>query len=151
MRKTTKKLNKKEEAKDVFHVEAKDLEGFEKEYDQFIKEQKKLKVKRQEKELNDMVGNFLSDVVDDGTKPSGPADINSYYSARPDLYWDPNSVYVPYVDPVIDLNDFNTQATVQVAPADGGLKDELNDIKNLLKAMNENLDKILHHLNGGWN
>lgn len=150
MKKTTKKLNKKE-AKDVFIADAKDLEGFEKEYDQFIKEQKKLKVKRQEKELNEKVDNFLSDVVDDGTKPSGPADINSYYSARPDLCWDPNSVYVPYVDPVIDLNDFNTQATVQVAPADGGLKDELNDIKNLLKAMNENLDKILHHLNGGWN
>ena len=36
------------------------------------------------------------------------------------------------------------QATIQVA-ADGGLKDELNDIKNLLKAMNDNLDKILHH------
>ena len=144
MKKTTKKLNKKEEAKQ--------LQEFEKEYDKFITDQKKLKAKRQEKVLNDMVGNFLSDVVDDGTKPSGPADINSYYSnADPALYCDPNSVYVPYVDPVVDLNDFNTQATVQVAPADGGLKDELNDIKNLLKSMNDNLDKILHHLNGGWN
>jgi hypothetical protein len=146
MRKTTKKLNKKDE----WLLEAKQLQGFEKDYNQFIKEQKKSKVERQEKELNEKVDNFLSNVVDDGTKPSGPADINSYYSARPDLCWDPNSVYVPYVDPVIDLNDFNTQATVQVA-ADGGLKDDLNDIKNLLKAMNENLDKILHHLNGGWN
>ena len=47
-----------------------------------------------------------------------------------------------------DLNDYNTQETL---PADGGLKDDLNDIKILLKSMNDNLDKILHHLNGGWN
>lgn len=47
-----------------------------------------------------------------------------------------------------DLNDYNTQATL---PADGDLKDNLNDIKILLKSMNDNLDKILHHLNGGWN
>lgn len=137
MRKTTKKLNKKEEAKDVFHVEAKDLEGFEKEYEQFIKEQNKLKVKRQEKDLNDMVDNFLSDVVDDGTKPK----VEYSNMTMPDFD------YTPYVS-ALDLNDFNTQVTI---PADGGLKDELNDIKNLLKAMNENLDKILHHLNGGWN
>ena len=47
-----------------------------------------------------------------------------------------------------DLNDYNTQATL---PADSDLKDNLNDIKILLKSMNDNLDKILHHLNGGWN
>ena len=47
-----------------------------------------------------------------------------------------------------DLNDYNTQETL---PADGDLKDNLNDIKILLKSMNDNLDKILHHLNGGWN
>ena len=47
-----------------------------------------------------------------------------------------------------DLNDYNTQSTL---PADGDLKDDLNDIKILLKSMNDNLDKILHHLNGGWN
>lgn len=137
MRKTTKKLNKKEEAKDVFHVEAKDLQGFEKEYNQFIKEQKKLKVERQEKELNEKVNNFLSDVVNDGTKPT----VEYTNMTMPDFD------YTPYVS-ALDLNDFNTQVTI---PADGGLKDELNDIKNLLKAMNENLDKILHHLNGGWN
>jgi len=102
------------------------------------------------KVVKEVKNDIIDQVYNDGTKPSGPADINSYYSARPDLCWDPNSVYVPYVDPVVDLNDFNTQATVQI-PADGGLKDDLNDIKNLLKAMNENLDKILHHLNGGWN
>ena len=149
MKKTTKKLNKKEAAKDTWLVKAEQLKEFEKEYDKFIKDQNKLKVKRQEEELNKQVGDFLKDVVDDGSKPSGPADINSYYSnADPSLFYDPNSTYVPYVDPVVDLNDFNTQVTI---PADGGLKDELNDIKNLLKAMNDNLDKILHHINGGWN
>ena len=133
MKKTTKKLNKKEK----WLLEAKELEGFEKEYNQFIKEQKKLKVKRQEKDLNEMVGNFLSDVVDDGTKPK----VEYTNMTVPDFD------YTPYVS-TLDLNDFNTQLTI---PADGGLKDELNDIKNLLKSMNDNLDKILHHLNGGWN
>lgn len=47
----------------------------------------------------------------------------------------------------LDLNDYNTQETL---PADGGLKNDLNDIKILLKSMNNNLNKILHHLNGGW-
>lgn len=47
----------------------------------------------------------------------------------------------------LDLNDYNTQETL---PADGGLKNDLNDIKILLKSMNNNLVKILHHLNGGW-
>ena len=137
MRKTTKKLNKKEEAKDVFLAEAKEFQGFEKEYNQFIKEQKKLKVERQEKELNEKVDNFLSDVVNDGTKPT----VEYTNMTMPDFN------YTPYVS-TLDLNDFNTQVTI---PADGGLKDELNDIKNLLKAMNDNLDKILHHINGGWN
>ena len=46
-----------------------------------------------------------------------------------------------------DLNDYNTQATL---PTDGDLKNDLIDIKILLKSMNNNLVKILHHLNGGW-
>ena len=46
-----------------------------------------------------------------------------------------------------DLNDYNTQETL---PADGDLKNDLIDIKILLKSMNNNLVKILHHLNGGW-
>lgn len=129
MKKTTKKLNKKEEVKQ--------LKEFEKEYDKFIKDQKKLKVKRQEEELNEKVNNFLSDIVDDGSKPT----VEYTDMAMPDFN------YTPYVS-TLDLNDFNTQATIQV---DSGIKDELNDIKNLLKAMNDNLDKILHHLNGGWN
>ena len=133
MKKTTKKLNKKEEAKQ--------LQEFEKEYDKFITEQKKLKVKRQEEELNEQVNNFLSDVVDDGSK-SKKVQANDFYSSMSDFN------YVPYVDPVVDLNDFNTQASISL---DTGIKDELNDIKNLLKSMNDNLDKILHHLNGGWN
>lgn len=133
MRKTTKKLNKKEEAKQ--------LQEFEKEYDKFIKEQKKLKVKRQEDELNKQVGDFLKDVVDDGTTPK----VEFTNMPQPD-YTNPYD-YTPYVS-ALDLNDFNTQATIQV---DSGIKDELNDIKNLLKAMNDNLDKILHHVNGGWN
>lgn len=129
MKKTTKKLNKKEEAQQ--------LKEFEKEYDKFIKEQKKLKVKRQEEELNKQVGDFLKDVVDDGSKPTVE------YTDMPM----PDFNYSPYIS-TYDLNDFNTQVTI---PADCGLKDELNDIKNLLKSMNDNLDKILHHLNGGWN
>lgn len=47
----------------------------------------------------------------------------------------------------LDLNDYNTQVTW---PTDGDLKNDLNDIKILLKSMNNNLVKILHHLNGGW-
>lgn len=47
----------------------------------------------------------------------------------------------------LDLNDYNTQATL---PTDGDLKNDLIDIKILLKSMNNNLVKILHHLNGGW-
>lgn len=47
-----------------------------------------------------------------------------------------------------DLNDYNTQVKL---PEDSGIKADLNDIKILLKSMNDNLDKILHHLNGGWN
>ena len=137
MKKTTKKLNKKEAAKDTWLVKAQQLKEFEKEYDKFIKDQNKLKVKRQEEELNKQVGDFLKDVVDDGTKPT----VEYTDMAMPDFN------YTPYVS-TLDLNDFNTQVTI---PADGGLKDELNDIKNLLKAMNDNLDKILHHINGGWN
>ena len=137
MKKTTKKLNKKEVAKDTWLVEAQQLKEFEKDYDKFIKDQNKLKVKRQEEELNKQVGDFLKDVVDDGTKPT----VEYTDMAMPDFN------YTPYVS-TLDLNDFNTQVTI---PADGGLKDELNDIKNLLKAMNDNLDKILHHINGGWN
>ena len=137
MKKTTKKLNKKEAAKDTWLVEAQQLKEFEKEYDKFIKDQNKLKVKRQEEELNKQVGDFLKDVVDDGSKPTVE------YTDMPM----PDFNYSPYIS-TYDLNDFNTQVTI---PADGGLKDELNDIKNLLKAMNDNLDKILHHINGGWN
>ena len=137
MKKTTKKLNKKEAAKDTWLVEAQQLKEFEKDYDKFIKDQNKLKVKRQEEELNKQVGDFLKDVVDDGTKPT----VEYTDMAMPDFN------YTPYVS-TLDLNDFNTQVTI---PADGGIKDELNDIKNLLKAMNDNLDKILHHINGGWN
>ena len=53
----------------------------------------------------------------------------------------------------LDLNDYNTQVKLPAddVPADGGLKADLNDIKILLKSMNDNLDKILHSLNGGWN
>lgn len=47
----------------------------------------------------------------------------------------------------LDLNDYNTQVTL---PADRDYKNDLNDIKILLKSMNNNLVKILHHLNGGW-
>ena len=54
--------------------------------------------------------------------------------------------YVPQMS-ALDLNDYNTQETL---PADRDYKDDLNDIKILLKSMNNNLNKILHHLNGGW-
>ena len=58
-----------------------------------------------------------------------------------------DQVYVDDIKSTFDLNDYNKQETL---PADGGLKDDLNDIKILLKSMNNNLNKILHHLNGGW-
>ena len=47
----------------------------------------------------------------------------------------------------LDLNDYNTQLKLS---SDRDYKDDLNDIKILLKSMNNNLVKILHHLNGGW-
>lgn len=47
----------------------------------------------------------------------------------------------------LDLNDYNTQFKLS---SDRDYKDDLNDIKILLKSMNNNLNKILHHLNGGW-
>lgn len=47
----------------------------------------------------------------------------------------------------LDLNDYNTQFKLS---SDRDYKDDLNDIKILLKSMNNNLVKILHHLNGGW-
>lgn len=47
----------------------------------------------------------------------------------------------------LDLNDYNTQFKLS---SDSDYKDDLNDIKILLKSMNNNLVKILHHLNGGW-
>lgn len=99
-----------------------------------------MKKTTKKKVVKEVKNDIIDQVYDDGTKPK----VEYTKMTMPDFD------YVPYVDPVVDLNDFNTQATIQVA-ADGGLKDELNDIKNLLKAMNENLDKILHHLNGGWN
>lgn len=86
---------------------------------------KKTTKKLNKKEVNQKTDDFLNDVVDD----------------------DKNFSYVPYVS-TFDLNDYNTQSTLSL---DSGIKDELNDIKNLLKSMNDNLDKILHHLNGGWN
>ena len=51
------------------------------------------------------------------------------------------------INSTFDLNDYNTQVKL---PEDNGLKADLNDIKILLKSMNNNLNKILHHLNGGW-
>lgn len=64
-----------------------------------------------------------------------------------DQVYDDGTDYVPQMS-ALDLNDYNTKSTLQV---DGDLKDDLNDIKILLKSMNDNLDKILNHLNGGWN
>lgn len=58
-----------------------------------------------------------------------------------------DQVYVDDIKSTFDLNDYNTQETL---PADRDYKDDLNDIKILLKSMNNNLNKILHHLNGGW-
>ena len=54
--------------------------------------------------------------------------------------------YVPQMS-AIDLNDYNTQLKLS---SDRDYKADLNDIKILLKSMNNNLVKILHHLNGGW-
>lgn len=51
------------------------------------------------------------------------------------------------VKSTLDLNDYNTQLKLS---SDRDYKDDLNDIKILLKSMNNNLVKILHHLNGGW-
>lgn len=52
------------------------------------------------------------------------------------------------VKSTLDLNDYNTQLKLS---SDRDYKNDLNDIKILLKSMNNNLVKILHHLNGGWN
>jgi len=90
------------------------------------------------KVVKEVKNDIIDQVYNDGSKPK----VEYTKMTMPDFD------YVPYVDSVVDLNDFNTQMTI---PAVDGLKDELNDIKNLLKAMNENLDKIVHHLNGGWN
>lgn len=54
--------------------------------------------------------------------------------------------YVPQMS-AVDLNDYNTQLKLS---SDRDYKNDLNDIKILLKSMNNNLVKILHHLNGGW-
>lgn len=89
-----------------------------------------MKKTTKKKVVKEVKNDIIDQVYDDGSKPFD------------------YSPYVPYVDPVVDLNDFNTQATISL---DTGIKDELNDIKNLLKSMNDNLDKILHHINGGWN
>lgn len=101
-----------------------------------------MKKTTKKKVVKEVKNDIIDQVYDDGSKPIDYIGI----SGRAPL--DYNSPYVPYVDPVVDLNDFNTQGTISL---DTGIKDELNDIKNLLKSMNDNLDKILHHLNGGWN
>lgn len=97
-----------------------------------------MKKTTKKKVVKEVKNDIIDQVYNDGSKPK----VEYTKMTMPDFD------YVPYVDPVVDLNDFNTQVTI---PAVDGLKDELNDIKNLLKAMNENLDKIVHHLNGGWN
>ena len=58
-----------------------------------------------------------------------------------------DQVYVDGIKSTFDLNDYNTQLKLS---SDRDYKDDLNDIKILLKSMNNNLVKILHHLNGGW-
>lgn len=63
-----------------------------------------------------------------------------------DQVYNDGTDYVPQMS-ALDLNDYNTQETL---PADRDYKDDLNDIKILLKSMNNILNKILHHLNGGW-
>lgn len=97
-----------------------------------------MKKTTKKKVVKEVKNDNIDQIYDDGSKPK----VEYTKMTMPDFD------NVPYVDPVVDFNDFNTQVTI---PAVDGLKDELNDIKNLLKAMNENLDKIVHHLNGGWN
>ena len=96
-----------------------------------------MKKTTKKKVVKEVKNDIIDQVYDDGSKPT----VEYTNMTMPDYD------YTPYVS-ALDLNDFNTQATIQV---DSGIKDELNDIKNLLKAMNDNLDKILHHVNGGWN
>lgn len=96
-----------------------------------------MKKTTKKKIVKETKNDIIDQIYDDGTKPT----VEFTEMTVPDFD------YTPY-NSALDLNDFNTQATIQV---DSGIKDELNDIKNLLKAMNDNLDKILHHINGGWN
>ena len=63
-----------------------------------------------------------------------------------DKVYNDGTDYVPRMS-ALDLNDYNTQLKLS---SDRDYKDDLNDIKILLKSMNNNLVKILHHLNGGW-
>ena len=63
-----------------------------------------------------------------------------------DQVYNDGTDYVPQIS-TLDLNDYNTQLKLS---SDHDYKDDLNDIKILLKSMNNNLNKILHHLNGGW-
>ena len=63
-----------------------------------------------------------------------------------DQVYNDGTDYVPQMS-ALDLNDYNTQLKLS---SDRDYKDDLNDIKILLKSMNNNLNKILHHLNGGW-
>lgn len=97
-----------------------------------------MKKTTKKKVVKEVKNDIIDQVYDDGSKPKVE------YTDMPM----PDFKYSPYINSTYDLNDFNTQITL---PADGGIKDELNDIKNLLKSMNDNLDKILHHINGGWN
>lgn len=63
-----------------------------------------------------------------------------------DQVYNDGTDYVPQMS-ALDLNDYNTQLKLS---SDSDYKADLNDIKILLKSMNNNLVKILHHLNGGW-
>ena len=63
-----------------------------------------------------------------------------------DQVYNDGTDYVPQMS-ALDLNDYNTQLKLS---SDRDYKNDLNDIKILLKSMNNNLVKILHHLNGGW-
>lgn len=63
-----------------------------------------------------------------------------------DQVYNDGTDYVPQMS-ALDFNDYNTQLKLS---SDRDYKDDLNDIKILLKSMNNNLVKILHHLNGGW-
>lgn len=96
-----------------------------------------MKKTTKKKIVKETKNDIIDQIYDDGTKPT----VEFTEMTVPDFD------YTPY-NSALDLNDFNTQATIEL---DSGIKDELNDIKNLLKAMNDNLDKILHHINGGWN